>query len=121
MATNDNSVFKTSRVTPKQAVTLEEMIELARRKASHDCEEPSLQKHYVASDDEKLQVEEPAMQASELVKNNEWNDDHWTYLEKLMESDADSILLSSQSPFTIDSGDDTAVAPGRVCFSAPFT
>ncbi|VDK72871.1 unnamed protein product [Litomosoides sigmodontis] len=117
---NDNSVFKTSPQTPKQAVTLDEIIELARRKSSHNCEEPSLPKHYVTSDDEKLPVEEPVIQLSEAVKNNEWNNDNWAYLEKLMESDADSILLSSQSPIIIDSDDDVAVSPGRMCFSAPF-
>ncbi|CAG9535247.1 unnamed protein product [Cercopithifilaria johnstoni] len=115
LATNDNSgnVFRTSLPTPKQAVTLEEIIELARRKASDSREEPLLQKHYVIADDGKLPVEEPAIQASEVVKDNRWNNDDWAYLEQLMESDADRIFLSSEPPITTDNDDDTAVAPNR--------
>ncbi|KAL3990347.1 hypothetical protein ACH3XW_31370 [Acanthocheilonema viteae] len=124
LATNDNSgsVFRTSLPTPKQTVTLEEIIELARRKTSIDCKEPSLQKHYVAADDDKLPVEEPAIQASEVVKDNEWNNDDWAYLEQLMESDADSILLNGEPSITIDNDDDTAIAAShQVCFNASFS
>ncbi|EFO19844.2 hypothetical protein LOAG_08649 [Loa loa] len=117
LTTNDNSgiVFRTSLSTPKRAITLEEIIELARRKVSHNYEEPLSQKHYVTVDDDKLPVEEPAIQVSEIVKNNEWTNGDWAYLEQLMELDADRISPSSEPPITIDNDDDTAVAADRQC------
>uniref|UniRef100_A0A915Q3N7 Uncharacterized protein n=1 Tax=Setaria digitata TaxID=48799 RepID=A0A915Q3N7_9BILA len=119
---NSGCVFRTPLPSPKRAITLEEIIELAKRKASHNCEEPLSQKHYVTDDDdEQLPVEEPAIQASELVKDNEWTSDDWAYLEQLIESDTDRISPSDEPPTTTDNDDDTAVFPlHRVCFSASF-
>lgn len=124
LATNDNSgsVFRTSLPFPKRAMTLEEIIELARRKASHNYEEPSSQKHYVTDHDDKLPVEEPAIQASEIVKDDEWTNDDWAYLEQIMELDADRISPSGEPPTVIDNDDDTAVASSRrVCFNTTFS
>uniref|UniRef100_A0A0R3RRW2 Uncharacterized protein n=1 Tax=Elaeophora elaphi TaxID=1147741 RepID=A0A0R3RRW2_9BILA len=124
LTTNDNSgsVFRTSLPSPKRTITLEEIIALAKRKASCNSEEPSLQKHYVTADDGELPVEEPAIQASDIVKDNEWPNDDWAYLEQLMESDADLISPSGEPPITIDNDDDTVIAPSRrVCFNAPFS
>lgn len=116
---NSGSMFRKSLPSFKKTVTLEEIIELARRKASHSCEEASLQKHYVIADD-KLPVDEPAIQASEIVKGSEWNNDDWAYLEQLMESDTDQILLSDEPPTIIDN-DDAAVASSLRCVSVhPF-
>ncbi|VIO88954.1 Uncharacterized protein BM_BM9571 [Brugia malayi] len=116
LATNDNSgiVFRSSLPTPERAITLEDIIKLARRKASSNCEEPSSQKHYVITDD-KLPIEEPANQASEIVKDNGWTTDDWAYLEQLMELDADHMSLSSEPPITVDNDDDTTIAPNRQC------
>ncbi|EJW88478.1 hypothetical protein WUBG_00606 [Wuchereria bancrofti] len=116
LAVNDNSgiVFRTPLPTAERAITLEDIIKLARRKASHNCEEPSSQKHDVITDD-KLPVEEPANQASEIVKGSGWTTDDWAYLEQLMELDADHMSLSSEPPITIDNDDDTTIAPNRQC------
>ncbi|KAM3728330.1 Methyl-CpG-binding domain-containing protein [Dirofilaria immitis] len=109
---------RTSQPTSKRAKTLEEIIELARRKSSCNYEEPSPQKHYVAANDDKLPVEEPAIRASEIVENN----DDWIYLEQLMELDADRISLSGEPPITIDNDDDTSSTPGRrMCFNPSFS
>ncbi|VDO31538.1 unnamed protein product [Onchocerca flexuosa] len=109
MATTDDSgnIFRASLPTSKRTKTLEEIIELARRKSSHSCEEPLSQKHYVTADDDKLSVEEPAMQASEIMKDNKWNNDDWAYLEQLMEFDEDRISPSGDPPSIIDNDDDT--------------
>uniref|UniRef100_A0A8R1TRJ8 Uncharacterized protein n=1 Tax=Onchocerca volvulus TaxID=6282 RepID=A0A8R1TRJ8_ONCVO len=109
MAITDNSenIFRTSLPTSKRTKTLEEIIELARRKSSHGCEEPSSQKHYVTADDDKLPVEEPAMLASEIMKDNKGTNDEWAYLEQLMEFDEDRISPSGEPPSIIDNDDDT--------------
>ncbi|KAM3728331.1 5-methyltetrahydropteroyltriglutamate--homocysteine methyltransferase [Dirofilaria immitis] len=117
-ADNSKNIFRTSQPTSKRAKTLEEIIELARRKSSCNYEEPSPQKHYVAANDDKLPVEEPAIRASEIVENN----DDWIYLEQLMELDADRISLSGEPPITIDNDDDTSSTPGRrMCFNPSFS
>uniref|UniRef100_A0AAF5PKR9 Uncharacterized protein n=1 Tax=Wuchereria bancrofti TaxID=6293 RepID=A0AAF5PKR9_WUCBA len=87
-------LFRTSLPTSERAITLGDITKLARRKASHNCEEPLSQKHYVITND-KLPVEELANQA--IVKDNGWTTDDWAYLEQLMELDAICRLAVSHS------------------------
>lgn len=100
-----------SPICVKRAITLEEVIELARRKASDDFCEPLLPiKSYfsVATDEAELPVEQPAARVLEMIKVNDLSDDNWAYVSQLMEPDSDPDGKPPSS-LDIDNDDDTTL------------
>ncbi|VDN02320.1 unnamed protein product [Thelazia callipaeda] len=107
---NNTPVCSTSASTTKRVKTLEEIIELARRKASRDYgEEVSLHRQHIVGAREKLPVEEPAVQSLELVGDNEWFSSDWAHLQELLESDEERISPSSEAPMFIDIDEDAQI------------